>query len=694
MKAANAKIKREAFEEKIALLPRKQQQSVRHCFAASKRKSTRGMHFTKEWILECILMKMKSPRLYKHIRKQNILVLPSNTTLKKYTAAYKTGFGFCKKMLEALEAKTSSMDTFKRHGGLLVDEMKLSEHFSMEKSGKLRGFVDLGPFTPAKDANLPCDHGMVVMFVPFAGKFSQILGAFAANGNVKGELLCKILVEATILAEKAGLFIHFVTCDGATWNRKMWTLMGIRGSTRKIICRVQHPVDTKRNLHFLSDFPHLVKCLRNSLLKGGFTTPDGRVSTYFVKEAFNLDKNNVTLKAMPGLTTRHFEPSSFEKMRVSLAFQLFGDHVLRGLHHYKGTLESDYGRGAIDATEVFFRMMNTLIKVMTSRFKSEALWPNSAGAAALSSFLEYITKWECAAGGVGFISETTAVGFRVTLSSVLSLLEYVTKELRYKYLMTANLSQDPVENLFGIVWQSSGCNDHPTPEQFLITVNCLSFYSLARPVTGSSVEPVVLTALLDTGDACPEATSLQETIDKLIAQGDLDSQGDTVSQEQAIPVDHNSLVQKKSDSRLVYHMAGYVAKKCVEKSGCDTCRAFLLVPASEGRTHVESAFTSFCDKGGLLYPSAELFDFVNYLESIFTDCFSLNRLHANSILDVLSLVKGKDKIVGCAAHEADLKAKIVRFYIVTRLHFLIKGVNRAKEERRKMAQLLKVRRCT
>lgn len=281
MKAANAKIKREAFEEKIALLPRKQQQSVRHCFAASKRKSTRGMHFTKEWILECILMKMKSPRLYKHIRKQNILVLPSNTTLKKYTAAYKTGFGFCKKMLEALEAKTSSMDTFKRHGGLLVDEMKLSEHFSMEKSGKLRGFVDLGPFTPAKDANLPCDHGMVVMFVPFAGKFSQILGAFAANGNVKGELLCKILVEATILAEKAGLFIHFVTCDGATWNRKMWTLMGIRGSTRKIICRVQHPVDTKRNLHFLSDFPHLVKCLRNSLLKGGFTTPDGRVRVLF-----------------------------------------------------------------------------------------------------------------------------------------------------------------------------------------------------------------------------------------------------------------------------------------------------------------------------------------------------------------------------------------------------------------------------
>ncbi|KAL1443537.1 hypothetical protein MTO96_045969 [Rhipicephalus appendiculatus] len=174
---------------------------------------------------------------------------------------------------------------------------------------------------------------MVVMFVPFAGKFSQILGVFAANGNVKGELLCKILVEATILAEQAGLFVHFVTCDGATWNRKMWTLMGVQGSASKITCKVKHPVDSKRELHFLSDFPHLIKCLRNSLLKGGFNTPDGRVSTYFVKEAFSHDKDNVTLKAMPGLTASHLEPNGFEKMRVSLAFQLFGDYVLRGLYH-------------------------------------------------------------------------------------------------------------------------------------------------------------------------------------------------------------------------------------------------------------------------------------------------------------------------------------------------------------------------
>lgn len=63
--------------------------------------------------------------------------------------------------------------------------------------------------------------------------------------------------------------------------------------------------------------------------------------------------------------------------------------------------------------------MNELIKLMTSRFKSGALWPNSTGPASLTSFLEYITKWEQnTKNGVGFISKSTATGFRVTLTSV------------------------------------------------------------------------------------------------------------------------------------------------------------------------------------------------------------------------------------------------------------------------------------
>ncbi|KAK8776915.1 hypothetical protein V5799_029740 [Amblyomma americanum] len=48
---------------------------------------------------------------------------------------------------------------------------------------------------------------MVVLFQPFTGNWTQILGVFASRGNVKEATLSKIIVETTILAEQAGLFV-------------------------------------------------------------------------------------------------------------------------------------------------------------------------------------------------------------------------------------------------------------------------------------------------------------------------------------------------------------------------------------------------------------------------------------------------------------------------------------------------------
>ncbi|KAH6948905.1 hypothetical protein HPB50_026882 [Hyalomma asiaticum] len=61
------------------------------------------------------------------------------------------------------------MDPSQCHGGLLFDEMKLSENLSLASNGKIEGFVDLGEFTPEDQRMLTCDHGLVVMFQPFSG---------------------------------------------------------------------------------------------------------------------------------------------------------------------------------------------------------------------------------------------------------------------------------------------------------------------------------------------------------------------------------------------------------------------------------------------------------------------------------------------------------------------------------------------
>ncbi|XP_075539994.1 uncharacterized protein LOC142574881 [Dermacentor variabilis] len=178
-------VKQATFEESIEGMPQKQREAALHFFRASKRKSTRGMEFTQDWILECLLMKMKSPKLYNYMRKNKILVLPSEDTLRKYLSSYKTGFGFCTRVLRALKEQTRGMDSFKRHGGLLVDELKLSEHLSVTSAATIEGLVDLGRFTPPREKYEPCDHGMVIMFAPFTGKWTQVLAVFATHVNVK-----------------------------------------------------------------------------------------------------------------------------------------------------------------------------------------------------------------------------------------------------------------------------------------------------------------------------------------------------------------------------------------------------------------------------------------------------------------------------------------------------------------------------
>ncbi|XP_026821574.1 uncharacterized protein LOC113559980 [Rhopalosiphum maidis] len=83
------------------------------------------------------------------------------------------------------------------------------------------------------------------MFQPFRGKWVQSLACFISKD---------------------------VTTDGATWNRSMWSKFGI--SKENISCVHMH--DESGRLWFISDFPHLIKNMRNCMVRQEeFWTPDG-----------------------------------------------------------------------------------------------------------------------------------------------------------------------------------------------------------------------------------------------------------------------------------------------------------------------------------------------------------------------------------------------------------------------------------
>lgn len=144
----------------------------------------------------------------------------------------------------------------------MIDEMKIEEGVEFEKTMlRLLGAVNLGKHTPDSLKEELADHALVVMFQPFRGKWHQALGCFLSKGNVKGDIQAKLLLEGMTLCEDAGLKVDAVICDGATWNRNMWKEFGI--SEKSPSC--MHPCEDGRKLWFLSDWSHLLKCMRNSL---------------------------------------------------------------------------------------------------------------------------------------------------------------------------------------------------------------------------------------------------------------------------------------------------------------------------------------------------------------------------------------------------------------------------------------------
>lgn len=270
----------------------------------------------------------------------------------------------------------SELDVFQRHGSIQFDELKLSENLKVNSDGYVQGYVDYGSFSCGGKENKLCDHGLVILFQPFVGDWIQIIGVFATQNNMDGIMLAKVLLEAIILTEQSGLFVDTITGDGASWNRSMWKEFGI-GVTKEgeIKCEVVHPCDEKRKLRFISDFPHLIKCLWNTFLQyGEFRTPYGKVVLEQLKAAWKEDENPLTLRVMPKICKVHFFPNNFEKMRVNLTFQLFGEEMIKGLLFYEEKVQQ-FG----DSTETvnFIKRINRLMKIMTVNYPNKALRPNS-----------------------------------------------------------------------------------------------------------------------------------------------------------------------------------------------------------------------------------------------------------------------------------------------------------------------------
>jgi len=264
-------------------------ENILNCVRVAKASKANGIRYSRRWLYECILFKIKSRGLYEHCCRHHLLPLPSPWTIDRYLQNLKPTYGFQNGIFEMLKSKSASMSDMEKEGYvsrslininflcvmlqnfdflfsgcLLIDEMSVLETYKFNKESlEILGFTDLGKYTPQKQKDKLGNHALVIMYQPFGGQWVQPIGCFLSRGAASSTVLQQILLENIVLLENSGLKVNAVVSDGAQWNRGMWSLFGV--TEEKV--HVDHVIGSERKLWFLSDFPHLIKNLRNWTIK-------------------------------------------------------------------------------------------------------------------------------------------------------------------------------------------------------------------------------------------------------------------------------------------------------------------------------------------------------------------------------------------------------------------------------------------
>jgi hypothetical protein len=529
-----------------------------------------------------------------------------------------------------------------------------SKHFD-KNCLEVMGFVDLGEFTPECQKDQLGDHVLVIMFQSFAGKNMQALGCFLSKGNVTGSIQAKLILEATVLCEAAGLFIDVVTSDGATWNRAMWKFFDA-GNPEAPWC--VHPCNNKRTLRMCSDYPHLLKCLRNRLVeKKQFHVPEGIVKMSHFEKLIEFDAKN-EFKLAPKLSRKHVNPKLHEKMTTRYAFQLFSGTAADALSRLKD--KNLPGLEDCEPTIQFCMRINRVSDILNSNSRLNALRPNSEQQQDLEDFLIYLDLWKSCSEPNFFLTNSTADGLKATINTTLNLLKYCTEELGYKYLMTTRINQDPLEHFFGLLRASGGANNNPESVQVAQIFRLMSLYSLIKPPRGSNITGGnMLDALVrDPSELFTYNSPAHYKLTKVQIDLKLD---------QALEQDlsYGTMIRFEDNEEAFAYVCGAIARR--HKSvDCSCCLSTIVGNGVESF----NAFIILRSRGHLTFPSASLIKLLQEVESIIVQNLK-QKIKRNTLLEILENIK-RTKIhnfVGCSEHKSELTKQLIFSFIITRLSF-------------------------
>ena len=227
-----------------------------------------------------------SEKAYKILSK--LFILPNKSSLNRFISNIPTTSGISEGILKAIQQKVLHMKEMEKICTLCIDEISLKSHmYYSVPDDKIIGLKDFGNGVRSKKI---ATSALVLLIRSISGNWKQPIGHVLVNGSCPTDFLDGLMREAIEKLDAIGLRVLVVMSDMGLNFHSLALHLGITS---------EKPWFMHNNKVYFLMFdppppppPHLIKCIRNNLIKYtfrfGILLQTGKILNSFITKIRNL----------------------------------------------------------------------------------------------------------------------------------------------------------------------------------------------------------------------------------------------------------------------------------------------------------------------------------------------------------------------------------------------------------------------
>ena len=426
--------------------------------------------YTQDEIRKAALVMFSGFKAYKVLRSFGGGRYPDPRTIRRHLQDFRCYYGINDEMFFVLRQKLATLLKADRNVIMSFDEMQVQFRASWSAH-----FKEMVP---------GANKVMVVMVRGLRSGFKEIIyynfDSVMKAQTGKSAMDLELLQELIDQVESAGGLVRGITLDMG--NKTLLSQLKVFDGSSSF----PHHRNKDRKIYVFPDVPHLIKLLRNHVLKEGVKFQFEGESCTLTKSDFEAlleeDAPLGELKRLHKLKRIHLDGQGHQLQNVRTAVQLFSRSIANAF------LED--GKRAL---AYYISVVNDWFDAMDSRMKYHPYNKIKSGLGvhwekqeeSLHQMYELVSQMVFGRTGrmTGERKQMIAFqkGILCSIKSVQSLWEELRQE-GFSYLLTHKLNQDFVENLFSAIRGMGGSDTHPDPVTFCNRIRILKIQQNFDPI--------------------------------------------------------------------------------------------------------------------------------------------------------------------------------------------------------------------